>query len=47
MLTAVQLFMLFEVLLKVEGLATAGLRAGESLLVNMLVFLVVLQTKKK
>lgn len=42
-LTAVQLLVLLEVLLEVEGLAAAGLRAGEGLLVNVLVLLVVLQ----
>lgn len=41
-LTAVQLLVLLEVLLEVEGLAAAGLRAGEGLLVNVLVLLVVL-----
>lgn len=42
-LTAVQLLVLLEVLLEVEGLAAAGLRAGEGLLVDVLVLLVVLQ----
>lgn len=37
-----QFLMLLEVLLEVEGLATAGLRAGEGLLVDVLVLLVVL-----
>lgn len=34
--------MLLQVLLEVEGLAAAGLGAGEGFLMNMLVFLVVL-----
>lgn len=37
-----QLLVLLQVFLEVEGLAAAGLRAGEGLLVHMLVFLVVL-----
>lgn len=41
-LTAVQFLVLLEVLLEVEGLAAAGLRAGEGLLVDVLVLLVVL-----
>lgn len=46
-LTAVQLLVLLEVLLEVEGLAAAGLRAGEGLLVDVLVLLVVLQYGEK
>lgn len=37
-----QFLVLLEVLLEVEGLAAAGLRAGEGLLVDVLVLLVVL-----
>lgn len=41
-LTTVQLHMLLQVFLKVEGLSTGWLRAGERLLVDVLVLLVVL-----
>lgn len=44
-LTTVQLHVLLQVLLKVEGLPTGGLRAAEGLLVNVLVLLVVLRRK--
>lgn len=35
--------MLFQVLLKIEGLPTGGMRAGEGLLLEMLILHVVLQ----
>lgn len=41
-LTAVQFHMFLQVLLKVEGLPTGWLWAGEGLLVDVLVLLVVL-----
>jgi len=43
----VQFLVLLEVLLEVEGLAAAGLRAGEGLLVDVLVLLVVLPFRGK
>lgn len=46
-LTAVQFLVLLKVLLEVEGLAAAGVRAGERFLVNVLVFLVVLKEAEK
>lgn len=40
---AVQLLVFLEVFLEVEGFPTAGLRAGEGLLVDVLVFLMVIE----
>ena len=42
-----QLLVFLEVLLEVEGLPAAGLRAGEGLLVDVLVLLVVLWAEKR